>query len=866
MRRKSRHEPVPSLVPDTHSPVTLYCGTDAVLYQARRASDDASVVVKLLGRAPEVNRRTEHDLWDTLSAGPGIQPLLRTGTTEDGRPYLLMEHSPDGSYEEVLGREGPVSAAEAVRVGVAVAEALAAVHDMEMLHHAVTPANVLRTPSGPALIDFGSALPPSHPFPPVYYSRATLRHAPPEEARGEEPGPASDVYRLASTVWTLLEGRAPFDDADAPVGVAEYRARLLTVAPPALSREDVPDQLAAVLRRAMDKDPGRRPASAQEFADELRGVRVAPAPSGRELVPDTDPDTATVLGTEEGGSELGTKPVPEPSAPTLALSEPSDTEEAWWEDRGDVGPETDGPGLVSAPTVESSTATATEPEPQPRTEPESAEAATETATAPTPVLGPRASSEEEERPWWEDPDATESVAEAEEPWWEDLGDTEADAVPPTEPEETARPDETETEPTTRPATAVQALGTVREDEPGPAQEGAPGVGDPDAADSGAQDDADADTDAGAAGTAAWDSTTADLGAANVPGTGIPAAGSLGAGSAAADTVGAGSPAADSNDTDTAAWDSTTAASDSTTADLGAADVSGADSAAADSAAADAVGAGERTVFLSSGPPAAPAASAVPLPPVAAPSPEDATAPQTFRSGQDPLAPRQRLTSTGPAAPTPVPAYGPPEPAARFAEQPRPTTPFPPPPERRNPEPVHDWTYRNDLPGSGPEPRGSRIPAGVLTAAGIVLVVVTLVLGGFVALRSFSGSGQEPVAEGEGGTDGSTRGQDAQEGGSGSGAGTDLAPTGVELSDESFSVSLTWTDNSGGETPHVVVGGPVGAAPTTMADSESGTATVTISGLNADVDYCFRVVAVQSADVLAPSGEVCTDRGGTDGGS
>jgi hypothetical protein len=149
---------------------------------------------------------------------------------------------------------------------------------------------------------------------------------------------------------------------------------------------------------------------------------------------------------------------------------------------------------------------------------------------------------------------------------------------------------------------------------------------------------------------------------------------------------------------------------------------------------------------------------------------------------------------------------------------------------------------------------------VLTAAGIVLVVVTLVLGGFVALRSFSGSGQEPVAEGEGGTDGSARGQDAQEGGSGSGAGADLAPTGVELSDESFSVSLTWTDNSGGETPHVVVGGPVGAAPTTMADSESGTETVTISGLNADVDYCFRVVAVQSADVLAPSGEVCTDRG------
>jgi serine/threonine protein kinase len=845
MRRKSRHEPVPSLVPDTHSPVTLYCGSDAVLYQAKRASDDASVVVKLLGRAPEVNRRTEHDLWDTLSAGPGVQPLLRTGTTEDGRPYLLMEHSPDGSYEEVLGREGPVSAAEAVRVGVAVAEALAAVHDMEMLHHAVTPANVLRTPSGPALIDFGSALPSSHPFPPVYYSRATLRHAPPEEARGEEPGPASDVYRLASTLWTLLEGRAPFDDADAPVGVAEYRDRLLTVAPPALSREDVPEQLAAVLRRAMDKDPGRRPSSAQEFADELRGVPVAPAPSGTEPVPDTEPDTATMLGAEECGSEFDTEPVPEPSASTLALSEPSDTEEAWWEDRGDGGPETDGSGLASAPAVESST------EPESAVEEEGPEnpwleAATETATAPTPVLGPRASSEEE-RPWWEDPDATESVAGAGEPWWEDLGDTEADAVPSAGPESTAGPDTTETEPTTRPVTAAQALGAVREDEPSPEQEGAPGVGDPGAADPGAQDDA--GRDAGAAASAVPDSTTADLGAVNVPGTGSPAADFLGADSAAPESVGAGTSAADSNDTNAA------------TADLGTADVP-----AAASAAADTAGAGERTVFLSSGPPAASAASAVPLPPVAPPSPEGATAPPASRSGQDPLAPRQRLTSTGPAAPTPVPAYGPPEPAARFAEQPRPTTPFPPPPERRNPEPVHDWTYRNDLPGSGPEPRGNRIPAGVLTAAGIVLVVVTLVLGGFVALRSFSGSGEEPAAQGEQDSGGQAQAQDGQQGSSASVSEADLAPTGVEVSDESFSVSLTWTDNSGGDTPHAVVGGPVGTTPTTMANVESGVDTVAISGLNTEVDYCFRVVAVQSADVLAPSGEVCTDRGGADGGS
>jgi hypothetical protein len=149
---------------------------------------------------------------------------------------------------------------------------------------------------------------------------------------------------------------------------------------------------------------------------------------------------------------------------------------------------------------------------------------------------------------------------------------------------------------------------------------------------------------------------------------------------------------------------------------------------------------------------------------------------------------------------------------------------------------------------------------VLTVAGIVLVVITLVLGGFVALRSFSGSGEEPVAQGEQDSGGQAQDQDGQQGGSTSVSEADLAPTGVEVSDESFSVSLTWTDNSGGDTPHAVVGGPVGTTPTTMANVESGADTVAISGLNTEVDYCFRVVAVQSADVLAPSGEVCTDRG------
>ncbi|RKS06208.1 serine/threonine protein kinase [Nocardiopsis sp. Huas11] len=732
MRSNSRRESARSPVPDTHSLTTLYCGAAATLYQGERESDGAPVVVKLLERSPELNRRTEHDLWDALSASPGVQPLLRAGTTDEGRPYLLMEHSPDGSYQDLLERDDPLSVEEVAGVGVAVAEALAAVHDMEMLHHAVTPANILRTPSGPALIDFGSALPLGHPFPPVYYSRATLRHAPPEELRGQDPRPASDVYRLASTLWTLLEGRAPFDDADGAVSVGEYRNRVLTAPVPALSREDVPEWLASALRRAMDKDPQLRPRSASEFARELR-LESAPVSQGRG--PDAEADTEPEPAAEP---EPDTGPGPD-AAMAVAEEEPEPEEgadDAWWED-----------------------------------------AATESGTVPTPVLGRRGSFEDTaDDPWWEDLDATESVAGTESAWWEEPGTTDPDVVPRTEPEDRDGVGESDA------SEQADEIGTEAVSQPISAVRGFRGLPD---ADSGSDRDEDSDSDG--------------------------------------------------------------------------------------SGAEDADPAGERATS----PSGATAVPAVPVSSMASLAPAPPEAPTAFpssSSGGTPPAPEPRHESradmTGPTTPARTPSYGPPQATPRFAEYSRPATPYPPRPERREPEPVDDWMYRDDLSGSDPEPRRSRIPAGVLTAAGIVLVVVTLVLGGFVALRSFSGTGEDPsgAAQGEQDPNGESQdrngqeGQAGQEDGSGTGAVTDLAPTEVELSDESFSVSLTWTDNSGGETPHVVVGGPVGAASTTMADVESGTATVEISGLNAEVDYCFRVVAVRSADVLAPSSEVCTDRG------
>ncbi|MEE2047147.1 hypothetical protein Q7689_27855, partial [Nocardiopsis tropica] len=89
---------------------------------------------------------------------------------------------------------------------------------------------------------------------------------------------------------------------------------------------------------------------------------------------------------------------------------------------------------------------------------------------------------------------------------------------------------------------------------------------------------------------------------------------------------------------------------------------------------------------------------------------------------------------------------------------------------------------------------------------------------------------------------------------------EAAPSDVAMEDSGDTVVLTWTDNAGEGTPHHVVGGPAGEAYAALAEVEPGAAEARVSGLDAAGQYCFVVIAVLSADEVAPSEEVCTERG------
>ncbi|WP_067604195.1 serine/threonine protein kinase [Nocardiopsis listeri] len=317
------------LAPGYHSPQILYRGASSTLYLAGRDGDDTTVVLKVVrdehGRA-EVERARE------LSDLPGMIRVIGTGETSSGRAFAVLEHHPEGDYAAALADRGPLPLAEVLTVARSVADTLRSLHERGLLHHGVEPANLLRAPGGAALTDAGGVLPIGERPGPVAPDPMAIAHTPPEILRGEPGGPASDVHRLGTTLWTLLAGHPPFAQGPDPgLDPFAYRDKVLATDPPRLPRADLPAGLRSVLERAVAREPDERYPDAAAFADALAAedhddeVPTAPEPVGVDEFLRQNPDAAWAA--LPGWSGGGDPRVPGSEERRPATETPEDGEE-----------------------------------------------------------------------------------------------------------------------------------------------------------------------------------------------------------------------------------------------------------------------------------------------------------------------------------------------------------------------------------------------------------------------------------------------------------------------------------------------------------------------------------------------------------
>lgn len=273
----------------------LGAGAAAEAWEAENVLVGRTVAVKILhphlAKDPATrNRFLAEARAAARMAHPNVVDVFDLGMEDGSTPFIVMELCDGETLSAILEGRGAMGVSYAADLMVQVLAALCAAHDMGIVHRDLKPDNIMVVHPRPhqpmvKVLDFGIAQGVFGDAQPVEEGGllfGTAEYMPPEQARGEQVDSRADIYAAGAILYELLTGSVPFPGDS----VSEVLAKVLTDPVPSAARavRGIPQEIDALVRSALAKDPKHRPKSALDFLQ-----RLTPYTSSRRAPSDLPP-------------------------------------------------------------------------------------------------------------------------------------------------------------------------------------------------------------------------------------------------------------------------------------------------------------------------------------------------------------------------------------------------------------------------------------------------------------------------------------------------------------------------------------------------------------------------------------------------
>lgn len=268
------------------------------VFKPRHGNDNAEAIERFKREGISISRLSH----------PNIIAVLDSGVSDQGIAYLVMELLSGKSLAEELRHGGATTLRECLQRTIPICRALAEAHRLGVIHRDIKPDNIFinRTPEGETIkvVDFGIAKMTASETGDDWSKLTatdsligTPAYMSPERLSGTTYDGGADVYSMGVVLYEMLAGRPPFEKGSS--GIVGLILAHIHKAPPPLRElnPNVPESVASLIHRTLEKAPSERPSAAQ-LADQLEEL-LSKIPEGvldRRFIPNsTDEEAVTTI-------------------------------------------------------------------------------------------------------------------------------------------------------------------------------------------------------------------------------------------------------------------------------------------------------------------------------------------------------------------------------------------------------------------------------------------------------------------------------------------------------------------------------------------------------------------------------------------